>query len=156
MDKIIQKVKPGSLSSLLHDLKENGLRRCCRCKEIKSLDDFSILHQSLPYPYCYECKTISQIRSSRKLIFLRKFNLSQVEYDQLMKASKGLCAICKNPETHRNAYSGKVQELTIDHCHKKGNIRGIVCRNCNLMLGNSKDSIKTLRSAIRYLKRFKN
>jgi hypothetical protein len=42
----------------------------------------------------------------------------------------------------------------IDHCHKTGKVRGILCRSCNLLLGHAKDSIETLKSAQEYLKKY--
>ena len=56
----------------------------------------------------------------------------QFEYDY--------CAIC-----------GSKKRLHIDHCHKSGDVRGLLCQNCNFGIGNLKDSIDNLKAAILYL-----
>ena len=67
-------------------------------------------------------------------------------YNAVLEAQKGGCAICgKPPGTRRHA---------IDHCHQTGMLRGVLCTNCNLMLGLSRDSIFILSKAIAYLGRF--
>ena len=39
----------------------------------------------------------------------------------------------------------------IDHSHETGKVRGLLCHNCNMLLGHSKDNINTLENAIMYL-----
>ena len=51
-----------------------------------------------------------------------------------------ICAIC-----------GITERLHIDHCHNSGDVRGLLCSNCNLGIGNLKDNIKILKNAILYL-----
>jgi hypothetical protein len=63
---------------------------------------------------------------------------------KLLKKQGNVCAICgKGLE--------KDKRLAVDHNHKTGKIRGLLCVNCNMMLGMSKDNINTLKSAIKYL-----
>jgi len=62
----------------------------------------------------------------------------------------GKCAICKKPETRKTG--NKIRELSIDHCHKTGKVRGLLCDSCNNGLGRFKDSVKLLESALKYLK----
>ena len=54
------------------------------------------------------------------------------------------CKICGNPEI-------KDKPLYVDHCHKTGNIRGLICSHCNTGLGNFYDNIELLQKAIDYL-----
>lgn len=62
------------------------------------------------------------------------------EHNQLVKSQGGLCAICKEPKP-----------LSLDHCHREKRVRGLLCRDCNLALGNLKDNVEFLRNAIIYL-----
>ncbi len=39
----------------------------------------------------------------------------------------------------------------IDHCHETGKVRGVICHDCNIMIGNAKDNIDILQNAIKYL-----
>ena len=76
---------------------------------------------------------------------LNKFGLSWEGYQQLFEQQQGKCAIC---EKHQSELK---KRLHVDHCHKTGKIRGLLCRNCNLFLGNIQDSKKFLSNALKYL-----
>lgn len=79
----------------------------------------------------------------------RRFGITSEQYVDLFNSQNGACAICKNPETATRL--GKVKALSVDHCHKTGVIRGLLCSDCNTGIGKLKDDIKILRSAIQYL-----
>ena len=74
-----------------------------------------------------------------------KYKINQNDYDQFLKEQNNCCKIC---EIDNNF--GLL--LSVDHNHKTGKVRGLLCQNCNLILGNSKDNIKILEKAIQYLK----
>ena len=57
-----------------------------------------------------------------------------------MLASTSHCPICE-----------EVKPLVVDHSHDTGNVRGLICRECNLGLGNFYDNLKALANAITYL-----
>ena len=44
-----------------------------------------------------------------------------------------------------------IKRLAVDHCHKTGKIRGLLCSTCNLMIGNAYDNPEILRSGANYL-----
>lgn len=88
---------------------------------------------------------IAYQRALRKIIEPKKSEL----YNQMFEAQNGVCKICGNPETHRR--NGRVKALAIDHCHKTGVIRGLLCSECNTGLGKMKDDPKILRKAAEYL-----
>lgn len=72
----------------------------------------------------------------------RFYKMTKEDYEELLKKQKGLCAICKtNPGVR----------LSVDHDHKTGRVRGLLCRKCNLGIGFLKDSVDFLRNAIDYL-----
>ena len=74
-----------------------------------------------------------------------RFGVSLAEYDKLHAAQDGVCAICGNPRG--------VRSLAIDHDHRTGLIRGLLCWFCNLGLGAFKDDPSLLLSAVQYLER---
>jgi hypothetical protein len=78
-----------------------------------------------------------------------KFGLSLGEYGQMLVAQNGKCAICKGDETATRG--GKTKALAVDHCHTTNKIRGLLCSECNQMLGKAKDNRATLLAAIEYL-----
>ena len=85
-------------------------------------------------------------------MFLRK-NLKRVygitleQKREIYELQDGKCSICSKPIE----FSGKLGSH-LDHNHKSGKIRGLLCRACNNGLGNFKDNISFLENAIVYLK----
>jgi len=69
--------------------------------------------------------------------------LTLAEYTKLYEDQKGVCAICsKAPRTRR---------LAVDHDHKTGRIRGLLCWKCNNGLGIFLDRVEVLASAVCYI-----
>lgn len=72
------------------------------------------------------------------------------EYNALLKAQGGVCAICRKPEKARHR-SGTVISLAVDHSHgTKGN-RGLLCHNCNRGIGYLGDDPAILTAACKYI-----
>ena len=66
------------------------------------------------------------------------------EYDRLFAQQNGCCAICHS--------SAEGRRLVVDHDHKTGKIRGLLCLGCNVGIGHLRDDVTILESAINYLK----
>jgi len=71
----------------------------------------------------------------------RKYNLTEGEFYELFDKQDGRCAICHV----------EMDKPCVDHDHKTGRVRGLLCTQCNTGLGMFKDSIRNLASAIVYL-----
>ena len=80
----------------------------------------------------------------RKHNLLKNFNLTVEQYDELLKKQEGLCAIC-----HREEICKK--RLAVDHCHKTGRVRKLLCHHCNCALGMVDDDRNKLVALISYL-----
>jgi len=78
-----------------------------------------------------------------------KFGLTVEEYDCMLSAQSGVCAICRSPETM--TLRGKLKTLAVDHDHVTGKVRGLLCHACNAALGHMRDNPSTLREAALYL-----
>lgn len=104
----------------------------------------------------FDDKTTSSFRNAyKKNYYLTRdgIKFKKDDYLALLITQNNLCAICKQPESVINASTNtKPKRLAIDHCHKTGKIRGLLCHKCNVSLGSFNDSIETLQSAIDYLK----
>jgi hypothetical protein len=86
-----------------------------------------------------------------------KYGLSVEDYLQLWDRAEGRCEIC-NVQLHSRFVSGseKVKgskRCNVDHCHETGNVRGLLCNRCNVVLGRMRDSTDLLRSAAAFLER---
>lgn len=93
----------------------------------------------------------------RAIAYRRKF---KIEFDDLWEAQEGLCAACGNPMLRGGV---KPESVCVDHdrscCSGQNScgkcVRGLIHRNCNLVLGYAKDDTDVLRSAITYLENWK-
>jgi hypothetical protein len=80
---------------------------------------------------------------------LRPFRFSLKEYHRLLQAQEGLCAICRQLPTKR---LGERKRLAIDHDHKTGRVRGLLCDRCNGGLGSFDDDPEKMERAIQYVR----
>ena len=71
------------------------------------------------------------------------------EFNKMREIQDSRCAICGIHE------KSSAKGLAVDHCHAKGNVRGLLCNNCNNGLGRFKDDVSLLQKAIEYLNKFK-
>lgn len=76
------------------------------------------------------------------------YGISHEEFVALLTSQNGLCAICGTDE-----WPGKDNAPHVDHCHKTGGVRGILCGPCNNGLGYFRDDPERLRKAAEYLER---
>lgn len=88
-------------------------------------------------------------RKVRNYRFKREYGITHDDYDAILKYKSG-CCICGKQETAKDNF-GKVKMLSIDHCHKTNQVRGILCSACNLTLGSSSENITCLFNMIIYL-----
>lgn len=136
---------------------------CTKCDERKPYDMFSKTSRATDgrLSRCKACCTASlrEYRSahpekyyttSRIDHLKRQYDMSMKDYDVMLSKQGGVCAICgKKEEDNATGSSHKV--LYIDHDHKTGKVRGLLCNHCNRGLGFLQDDSSILRSAIEYI-----
>lgn len=76
------------------------------------------------------------------------YGITEKDYNKLFEEQCGGCAICG---THQSKLK---KALSVDHNHETGQIRGLLCNKCNLLLGNASDNFIILRSAADYLENY--
>lgn len=72
------------------------------------------------------------------------YGLQKGEYAQLYEFQGGKCALCRRA-------TGASRKLSVDHCHASGDVRGLLCRPCNTMLGHARDNTLFFERCIKYL-----
>lgn len=92
---------------------------------------------------CYDCERVK----SRARTFRLTRGISYEDRDELLKSQSGKCASCGTDEP------GSTKGWHVDHCHKSGTIRGILCATCNIALGQVNDSVDRLQMLIDYLRK---
>lgn len=83
---------------------------------------------------------------NRKSYLKRRYGLTLEQYDEMLAAQGGVCAICRKPRPEERT-------LHIDHDHQTGKIRGLLCFRCNNALGDFDEEYELFVRAADYLDR---
>lgn len=131
------------------------MKTCTKCKQEKEEVKFG---KRYDYPtkllsWCKDCERTRKRESAQKKYAspearakeslrqkLWHHVLTPDQHSELLDTHGGRCAICSSEEP-----------LRIDHDHKTGKIRGLLCHHCNVALGHFDDSIPIIEKAIEYL-----
>lgn len=89
----------------------------------------------------------------RAKVRLKTYGVTSEEYRRMLVAQAGVCAICRKPETATRKGQTKPMELHVDHDHVTGRVRGLLCANCNHLIGKAQESTLILRASAEYLER---
>jgi hypothetical protein len=117
---------------------------CRSCGESKPLSEFTLRKETgRVRSECKPCRSTSSAAA--------RYGLSVGDVLSLAKAQGSRCAICKVHAKDIAHDSFKHNPLVIDHDHKTGKVRGLLCPTCNLVLGHAKDDVNLLANAISYL-----
>jgi hypothetical protein len=140
-------------------------RQCTKCKQVKPDTDFWRDNaERRRKSHCRVCtaaasrewrrrqpnyekqRYAAQRVETRERHLIRKYGVSLADYEAMLAKQGGQCAICLcEPSTQAHGV------FHVDHCHKTGRVRGLLCRGCNHVLGHLKDDPKALRRAVEYL-----
>lgn len=100
----------------------------------------------------WEKKNPEKVAASRRRYEIkRKYGITWDQYVQLLEAQSHACAICLRPEGAAHPVTGNVMSLAVDHDHVTGEVRGLLCRLCNVGISQLGESPETLRRAADYL-----
>lgn len=128
-------------------------RTCTRCDEEKPIEGFgkNIRYRDKRQRICKRCMSKNSLewhhankerslQNQRVARVRRIYGPDGLKVEARRRAGDG-CDICGN----------KTARMSIDHCHESGKIRGLLCKDCNLILGWVKDDIKRLQAMVDYL-----
>ena len=114
-------------------------RRCQECVKIASKRPHRLETKKK-----YSKENFAHLKSIR---LQAMYGITLEEYNQMFADQNGNCGICKRNQ------SEFTKALSVDHCHTTGEVRGLLCDDCNMGLGKFKDDEFKLQEAIKYLKR---
>lgn len=115
--------------------------RCTACKQLHPMSNLisrGKRNNNTEFR-CKRCKRNNSIKD--------KYGITIQDYEKMHDKQEGRCAICN---THEDDIG---RTLHIDHCHTTGNVRQLLCGNCNTGLGMFKDNKQNLNKAIQYLEK---
>ena len=142
------------------------MKMCVKCNEEKQINEFykNKNEKDGLQRTCIECGkkrkkeyyATSRAKAIARQGFIKNFlkrtyGITQKDYKQMLKNQNDKCAICKKEESMKDYRSGKVRMLAVDHCHVSGQVRSLLCKRCNQVLGFVKDNIELLNTMIDYL-----
>ena len=82
---------------------------------------------------------------SKDSMLKRNYGISLEEYQRMLDEQQGNCYICSKH------HSLQKKSLSVDHCHKTGTVRRLLCSNCNTSLGLLKEDISRVKKLIQYI-----
>ncbi|QIX22952.1 hypothetical protein FOB41_06465 [Agrobacterium pusense] len=96
---------------------------------------------------CVECSDLARLRRREKAKEVRLLKLYGIDFkrrEEMAIAQDFKCAICRDDFTDNRA-------MHVDHCHATGDVRGLLCSNCNQAIGLLQDNPEIIRSAADYV-----
>lgn len=134
-------------------------RTCKKCGAFKEWDQFSYKRPTgRKAGYQPRCKTCAaedtrlwntkNKETARERYLQRTYGISENEYNSRLLSQNNACPICSREFSF--AEYGPDSPV-VDHCHTNGNVRGIICNECNRGLGYFHDNKEALLRASRYL-----
>lgn len=127
---------------------KSGLDSQCKaCKdEYNKRCSKTARHKSQVVQYNKTARRKSQMsRSTMKHNLKRMYGMTLGQYDEMVENQNGVCMICEKPEINRR--------LSVDHDHKTGKVRGLLCCRCNFALGIVEDDGFVI-AAKKYLRKY--
>ena len=86
-------------------------------------------------------------RKNKNRILRYRFNMTIDEFDEMVKSQDGKCYICGGVNIIG-------RDLDLDHDHTTGQIRKLLCHNCNALIGYIENNIHVVNKALNYLKEY--
>ena len=154
-------------------------KRCSCCKQIKNVTEFSKSDKfkSGYVCVCRECvskknKEYSDKHKKQKIITNKKYYSNNIEtikdnnrrnhlrrtfqllpedYDKLLEEQGGVCAICGGKSGPYSNLEHRLPSLCVDHNHKTGKIRGLLCHRCNIWISGVEYNKQLVQAAYNYL-----
>ena len=130
------------------------MKKCGKCKEIKPLSEYHNETRSSDGK-TYRCKPCAREAARRHYCPKRstdywrekKYGVTPEQWDLMLKRCGNRCEICGKENKRQN----KRRALCVDHNHETGEVRGLLCDNCNVGIGKLQDNVELLKKAAVYL-----
>lgn len=113
-----------------------------RCKQCRR--DYNVSEDRKELRKTFRCR---QPEARGKTYLMDTYGITPEQYNEMYANQNGLCLGCYRHQ------SGVKQPFCVDHDHKTGNIRGLLCYDCNITLGKVRDSAEILERLAAYLRK---
>ena len=134
------------------------MKKCIKCNETKPLSEFHRVRSNRTgyKATCKECTNLKYAGSPETQLKAKKnwlrsrFGIEYEDYVAMIEQQDNKCAICGREE-RRRWRNKDTRALAVDHDHESGQIRGLLCADCNTAIGLMQDDVALLAKAIDYL-----
>ena len=124
---------------------QTGIKQCATCEQRKPLNCFHGSHDNNNISSrCQDCVSASFLKY--------RYKISVETFNRFREKQNNCCAICQVELEIKQGSTFRSRNVAVDHCHKTGDVRGLLCSTCNKGLGHFRDNVTLLESAITYLK----
>ena len=138
-------------------IQTTGTKVCTTCKVEKNINEFYLRGGNYsPNSRKSKCKSCDILRvrkrhqdnpeRTKNNDLKRLYGITLNEYNQMLVEQGHRCKTCGTTEP-----GGKHGKFMVDHSHNTGEVRGLLCKSCNIALGEVGDNISTLQKMIEYL-----
>ncbi len=122
-----------------------GLRAACKLCQNEEFKQYYKNNKSSVNAKNQEWERTPKGKIAKRFYYIKKmYGLTKDEWLEMLESQNNSCKIC-------NTYSDDLGFFHTDHDHDSGKVRGLLCKNCNTILGHAKDNIDILNNAIKYL-----
>lgn len=148
------------------------METCTKCKAQKPISEFVRSYRKNAAPgevgsWCKKCHTAAGTAyhkarphfkdivsdSVREHRFKKKYGITTKDYHEMLDKQGGGCAICKGDR--RTTIKGHTRLFAVDHDHRTGKVRGLLCEQCNRGIGLLQDDADIVKSAYNYIVKHK-
>jgi len=141
-------------------IQTTGTKVCTTCKVEKNINEFYLrggnYSPNSRKSKCKECdkKRVAETYWKDPSVYQnnhlkRNYGITLNEYNQMLVEQEHRCRTCGTTEP-----GGKYGKFMVDHSHNTGEVRGLLCKSCNIALGEVGDNINTLQKMIEYLQNY--
>lgn len=88
-------------------------------------------------------------------VLKRDYGITLAEYNVMLRKQAHRCAVCRKPETVRSKRTGALRRLSVDHDHVTGEVRGLLCQRCNVLVWALEDNHTSLAAIAAYIEDFR-
>jgi hypothetical protein len=143
---------------------DNKTKTCNGCKQTLPVSKFSKRLNGYQH-LCKPCQSVYQknyvrkrnpearAAANRKWRLIKIFGITPDDYQKMLESQNHACAVCRQPEIQIHHATKKQLPLSVDHCHKTGKVRQLLCNRCNTTLGKVDDDGDLLRALAEYVEK---
>lgn len=127
-------------------------KKCTDCMKIRRKESYKANRE-------YVLKRVSRYRKGnpdkiKHTKLKQAYGISFEEYQTMVQKQNGVCVVCERPEKVR--WKGRLTKLAVDHDHKTGKVRGLLCQRCNRALGLLDEDRHSVKRLFAYIVKHKN